>query len=421
MAICPRCGGDAGKTAKAQREHQCAPLQVAPQPYQLTELSSVEQTVNELTRRYDGVVYDVTTPAGMAAAKKDHGELRSINARLEEAHKKDKAFYWEGCLIADAKKRQLVEVINKYKLPLAATIDAENQRVERERADKIRAENERRQGIQLKIQKFRAVAQAMVNKTSAEIEEVLGKVKLAVVDSETYAEWIGEATQARLDAVVALESLLIDVREREAEQARIAADRARLKELEDRIAAEEVRKNGIHALIRELREWYITPQMDSEDVAVMRNSIASQKLDPAKYQEFIGEAQEALDKTVAELDREIDALKTKENQAAEQKRLDDERREQDQKQADLDVQQRELDRQTAAQQEQNRLAAERVKALSKARRPTPEKALADILVVCRGTAESAWKLMEIELIAEASLPQEKAVVKKGTKSATARA
>ena len=345
-----------------------APVPQVQQPYQLTELSSVEQTVNELVRRYDNVIYDVTTKQGMEAANKDHSELRSANARLEEAHKKDKAFYWEGCCIADEKKRQLSAIIAKYKEPLAAQIKAEKDRVAEEQAAKIRAENERRQGIQLKIQKFRTVAQAMVNSPSDFIEATLEKVKLAVIDTETYAEWIGEATQARLDACVALESLLIDVQEKETEVARIAADRAELARLQ---AADQAR--------RELEE---------------------KEREAAKHLANEQRYKEAIERDKADHQRALEVAK--EQAAADKVRLA-----QEAEQRRLDAEKLVLDNQRKEQEASAVAAAERLKALSKARRPTPEKALADILGICKTplTEMSAFlKVTEIELIAEASLP-----------------
>ena len=359
----------------------------------IVEYSKTEVALATLRQKYQGATYEVGTKAGMELARKSRAEIKVYRVDLEKERVRIKAPALEHCRLIDAEAKRITAELESLEKPIDDQIQAEEQRVERERAEKIRLENERRQGIQTKIMRFRSVAAAMVNKSSAEVEEVLGKVQSALVGAETYAEWTQEAVTARDNAVVALESLLLDIKGKEEERKRIVAERVELEQLreKDRIRREKEEKEQRAAEATLTAEHEANRLREEQAERERQRKIEEQRQSEEKVRLAQEAEQRRLDEekaVLAEEKRRNDAINAR---LAEENRL-------------IKMQ----------QEEANRLAADRIKALSKARRATPEKALADILGICqtgiKGT-DPFLRLAEIELIAEASLPKEKSAPK----------
>ena len=325
--------------------------------FKLAKITPVEQTVIELVKRYDGVVYDVTTTKGMAAARSDRAALRTARVNLEAARKEEKADVLRLGKFIDSEAKRIGDVIAKYEDPLADLIKAEEDRKEAEKAEKLRIEQERINGIRAKIQTIREYPLKALNVTASKLEEVLPGVEALTIDKETYQEFQAEAQAAKDESLCKLRQILTEKQAAEAEAARIKAEQeaeaARLKaakEEADRKAAEEQKK------------------IEAERAELDR----LRKEDEARRQEEDRKLREA---------REAEEAKLKAERDAEEKRIADERAEMEAeaaaKQAEIDRQQRELEeaRATAEAEEKARQEAE-------AKRIAEEKVKAERMITC---------------------------------------
>ena len=87
--------------------------------------SATEAALIELTMKYDGVVFDVTTTIGMAEAKEARKEMRAHRMTLEAARVREKAESLAYGRFVDSEAKRISDRIAALEEPIAAMIDAE--------------------------------------------------------------------------------------------------------------------------------------------------------------------------------------------------------------------------------------------------------------------------------------------------------
>jgi len=212
--------------------------------YSITEYSKTAAALAELAEKYQGIVYDVLTPAGLKDAKAARAELRAIRIDLEKTRKEIKSPALLRCQLIDSEAKKIAAELEALENPIDAQIKAEEERKEfertrAEREAKEKAEAEERAAKEAE-EKRMAEERAEIARQQAEIEEQKRIARLIIEEEQREARLkIEEAERAaRLAREEADRAARI---EREKEEAKLKAERDRI-DAERRAAEEKERK-----------------------------------------------------------------------------------------------------------------------------------------------------------------------------------
>ena len=259
---------------------------------EIVEYSKTEAALAGLREIYKGVVYDVSTPYGMAVARSARKELRDYRLALDEVRVSIKAPALKRCQLIDAEARRITQALSALEDPIDAQIKTEEKRREDERIAVQRAEAER---IAAEERARREAEEAKLAAERAEIArrvEELNRAEAARVEAE-------RATREKIEAEERAARLRIEEQERAARLAREEADRIAL---QGRLHEEAVAR-----ALRETEEAKLKAERDKIDAA--RREV---------------EAQQAKER-LAEEERQRALRETEEAKAREERRLQDER------------------------------------------------------------------------------------------------
>lgn len=390
----------------------------------LAEYSRVDAGLAELHDKYDAVVYDVTTTAGMKAACEARRTIREPRYRVEEIRKAAKAPLLALGRQVDNEAKRITAALLELETPIDKQIGTEELRRENEKKAREEAERTRVGEIQRRLGKIRALPEAYTSAVDPQrLAEVIGQLEGGLTFD--YQEFAAEAETARQAALVALRQAHIEAMERleraaaeqaerDAQAAREAAERAAVQERErqerERAEAERLERERLErerqdaerraaeeARLAEVRRKLDAEQVEQKRLAGIRQWIAALNgpthltatdspalIEQAvntllgavideRYGEFHTEAGEAREAGIQRLCTLLDAARA---HKAEQERITRERaelerreREQAERQAEIDRQQRE-----AREAEERRQAAERADEERKATQAAAERA-----------------------------------------------
>ena len=210
---------------------------------QIQEYNETAAALAVLKNKY-GTVFDVQTPKGLAAAREARAEVRSYRVALEKLRVEIKAPALERTRLIDAEAKRITAELLAIEEPIDAAIKAEETRKAEEKAAKERAEAARVAAIQARIAAIRHCYTAAVNKTAAEITTAIEQIEAMALAPDDFAEFMPEAKAAQDETRAALIILLSQQIAKEAEQARVIAEReelARLRKQEEERKAEQAR------------------------------------------------------------------------------------------------------------------------------------------------------------------------------------
>lgn len=316
----------------------------------IAEYSETAAALGELRQRHQGVVFDVTKPKEMKAAKEARAELRTLRTGLEKKRVEIKAPALERCRLIDAEAKRITAELVALEEPIDVQIKAEEARAESERLAKLEAERLRVEAIQQKIQAIRDVPAGLVGKPSVVIAGQLANLQKTVLDEDELAEHYVTATDALTAAIARVQELLAAVHEHEAEQKRIAAEREELA----RIRAENER------LQREAEERRLADERKAAEERAEADRLAQVERDRLAAEERAKrEAEQAARDEAARAEREAQEAADRARREQEQAALQAERERQAEAQRKLDEQAAQLKREreaAAAKAEADRLA-----------------------------------------------------------------
>ena len=212
----------------------------------IAEYSPTAAALADLRQRYANVVWDVTTTKGDKEARAARRELVSLRTSLEEKRKELKAPALERSRLIDDEAKSIKAAILELEDPIDQLITAEEQRRERERAERRATEEARVDGIQRKIAAFGSYAIRPMGEPSAAIEELIRELVGKEPDEATYQEFHGRAAAAHSAALAGLR-----------QAARLAEERARLEAerlAEEQRRAEQAQKEAAERAERERQE-----------------------------------------------------------------------------------------------------------------------------------------------------------------------
>lgn len=256
--------------------------------------SRTEHALTILRDKYKGATYDLTTTAGDKAARAARLELKTLRTDLEKKRAELKAPALLFGKTIDSEAARLTAEIQALETPIDAQIKADEKRREDERIAKEQAEAARRKvhtdGI-AKIAGYVALA------TDLPAERIAaGIAYLEALDLSGFEEFTAEATETRGRTVSALQALHTKAVSREAEAARLEAERIE----QARIAAEQAET------ARKLKE--------------QQDELARQLAEVRQREERIRQEEEARAAEKERLEKEAAAREEQERQQAESQR-----------------------------------------------------------------------------------------------------
>jgi hypothetical protein len=270
----------------------------------------------------------VATPAGMKQAIAGRAAWREPRIAVEKARKAAKAPVLALGRSIDAFASQIEQQLLEGESNYDDQIKAEEARKEAEKEAKRAAEQARVDGIRERIARL-AVAPSVANQTSAQIATLIPKAE-AVEIGQFYDEFEPQAQAAKAGMVKTLREMFDAAVVREAEAARIEAERAELA----RLRAEQAERERIAA------------EQAAKDQAAAR---AAQEEENRKA----AAARAQADKEAAERRAEADRIAA-EQRAAEQVKIDTERAELLRQQAEAEAERKRIADAEAAAREAER-------------------------------------------------------------------
>ncbi|MEI7296650.1 hypothetical protein WCQ02_31290 [Paraburkholderia tropica] len=339
-------------------------LAVAEQPQQLITIEpakyvalvfeSFRKKFDAYKAEADNVTFDITTAAGMKTAVEWRAKFRDeIRIACENARKERKAPILEIGRLLDGKAKEIAEEVAPYESRFDSAIKAEEARKEAEKQAKAEAERVRVNTIRVRIDEMRTIPSAMVGKTAEHIARCIEGVEKSPVTLEEFQEFVGECEMAKVATLDKLREILSAQQAHEAEQKRIAEERAELERLRaeaaerERIAAaERAEQERVAQVAREAEEARLRQEREAHEAELRKQREAAEAKLRAEREaaeaalraqrEELARQQAAIDRQRAEAERvererlaaiETEAKAKREAEAAEQARKEREARE----------------------------------------------------------------------------------------------
>jgi hypothetical protein len=213
----------------------------------ITELNRVALEVAALEPKYLGVVFDVKTTAGMKAACEARLAIRKPRYTIQKMQKDAKTPLNALKKGIDDQVDAVIARITAIEDPIHEQISNEERRKEDEKRAREEAERQRVAAIRGRIEDdIRAVPLAAVGRSARDIEIFIADIESMVID-HTFAEFQKEAEGAKATTLIRLRAAHTKALAMEAEQKRLAEERAELEK--QRAAAAEADR-----IAREARE-----------------------------------------------------------------------------------------------------------------------------------------------------------------------
>ena len=300
----------------------------------------------ELQKRHKGMVYEVSVPKQMKAAKEARAEVKKYRTDLEKKRVEIKAPALERCRLIDAEAKRITAELLALEEPIDIQIKTEEARVEAERLRVLEEQQRRVDDIKARIQAFRDAPGKVMGRPSAGIESALSKLMDIEVTEEDFAEFFLEAKDAHTAALATLAQMVEQQRSAEAEAERVRAQEAELTALrehaaklereaeerrhdDERRAAEAARRaeeqekyriDSIHIQVNAIHKFQSGNDLSLLKLQERLHDIyqLNPETNPFDFQEFYAEAQQEYARSVQALEKAIDARKTLDYEAAQE-------------------------------------------------------------------------------------------------------
>jgi colicin import membrane protein len=287
---------------------------------QIAEYSQTEAALATLAEQYKGVVYDVTTKEGMAAAKAGRNEIRSYRTALEAKRVEIKAPALERCRLIDAEAKRITAELEALEDPIAAQIKKEEDRIAAEKAAKEEALRRRVEEIQARLQAMRELPMVSFSATSEQMQEYITALEAQEISEEAFGDFTSDAENLKAATLATMKLNLNTKLTQEAEAARIKAEREAL----ERQQAEQAAREAEAARQREEAEREARRKIEEEERAArLRIEEAERTARLAREEQERKERAEREAKEAAERAiREAEEAKQRELQRQENMKLD---------------------------------------------------------------------------------------------------
>lgn len=299
-----------------------------PQNKTIAEYNVTEAALAELEKEFKKDKIDVSTPAGLQAAKQNRMSLVRLRTTLEARRKELKDPVLEQGKLIDAEAKRITSRILAMEEPYDAAIKAEERRKEQEREAKRREEEERIAASIRRIDAVRRIPVDSVNLDSGSIREKIALInakpdeELVAGMSDSHAD---EIRKVRAETVKTLEEMA-DAKERaEAERQRMIAEAAELEE------ARRIEREKAEA---EAAAQQAAMDAEREKIAQERAALDAQRereleaarAEAAAREKELAELRAAEQQRIAEARAAEDAKRAEEDRIREEERVREERR-----------------------------------------------------------------------------------------------
>jgi colicin import membrane protein len=273
----------------------------------VAEFDRVALGLAELRKQYASVVYDVTTTKGMTDARAARAAIREPRYEIERIRKSAKAPILALGKKLDSEAARITGELEKLEAPIDGAIKAEEDRKEQERLARIAAEEKRVADLQQRVAYLRGNQTLSASSGSALIAEHISDLEGEAVD-ESLQEFQQQGADAKTAGLARLRDLLAAAQAHEAEQARIKAEREELAKLRQ---AEQERQAAERARIAE-EERAARVARDAETArqnAELRRQREEQEAEATRVREANAAEERRLSEERAALAREQEALR----------------------------------------------------------------------------------------------------------------
>lgn len=235
------------------------------------ESTKTEVQLRELVALSADIV-EVKDKAGRDQAHRAGITLKNARVGIEKIGKEARA---DARAFADAvvaEEKRLIAISQPEEARIMGLRDGYDAAEAAKKAELERIERERVQGIQAKIELIRALPHASINDSAAELAATIDDLAQLVPGIADFAEFCPDAAAARDTAVAALKVLHNSAVTREAEAARLGAERAELEKLraeqEEKAAKLEADRIAFAKHQEESKSLYLALHSANDDAQV---------------------------------------------------------------------------------------------------------------------------------------------------------
>lgn len=233
-----------------------------PQAYVAAIYAPFREKLEAAKKAADEATFDVTTTAGMEIAKKHRAIFRDeFRIAIEKAREDRKAPILEIGRLIDGKAKEIAAEVAPYEKRFDDAIKAEEKRKADVKAAKEEAERQRVNGIRVKIDEIKMCPTNAVGKSAADIQAAIDELFAHEITLEEFMEFSGEADQAKCAALGKMQDALTAQQAHEAEQQRLAEERAEL----ERQRAEQAERERLAAVARAEEDRKAREEREAEE------------------------------------------------------------------------------------------------------------------------------------------------------------
>lgn len=341
----------------------------------IEEINAVEKTVSALEKEFKGVVYQIETTEGMREACKARATIREPRYALQKMQKEAKVPLNDLKRAIDEQAGALIERITAVEDPVHTQIANEEARKEAEKKAKAEAEEKRKAAIEERINDMRESVALVAGRSAADIAIAIGDIESVVVD-QTFGEFQPRAETAKAATLVRLRGLHTAAVSTEAEAKRLEQVRLRLaqeKVDQDAAAANERDRQSRLTEIAAIRNQVVVASVGRKGAGLttrvggtidcIRETLDETHRWPITDERFGAECETARNAKADAVRQIEELLKQAEAQAAEAKRLADQKAEQDARDAEATEQQRQKDQENERLSKRNEMSLQEISAI----------------------------------------------------------
>lgn len=201
------------------------------------ESTKTETHLRELVAKSSEIT-TVVDANGREEAHRTGMNLKNARVTITKAGKAAREDAAAFCTAVIAEEKRLIGITEAEETRIFGLRDGYDAKAKAEKEERERKERERMAAIQAKLNDIRALPMQSASDTAAQLQATYDDLLGFTPTEEDFAEFVAEAAQARDNALGILSTLLESAKTREAEAARLAAERA-AQEAEARRMAEQ--------------------------------------------------------------------------------------------------------------------------------------------------------------------------------------
>jgi hypothetical protein len=253
-------------------------ITIEPQAYVTAVYEPFEKAFHDAVVAYKDVTYVITTKVGMETAKRARATFRDIRINGEKRRVERKAPIIEIGKLLDSRYKEIAALVAPYETRFDTDIQAEERRLEDDRAAKIKAEAERNSAIQIRIDEIKNAPLTALNQSAQCTQVVIDALSAIVPNKDVYGERFVEAEVAIKTSIDQLALMLSGKLAQEQLAAQQEAQR-----IENERLAEIAAKEKLEAEARLCAEQ----AAEAERIKTERAELDRQRAELAKQQEAI--------------------------------------------------------------------------------------------------------------------------------------